>query len=109
MDIFENDLTILRCLMKEDEYGFTAASLLDLGALAGLVRFFEAPRDENIDQAPDELVREYDELYNKLRVEWQAEITRDKAHNQERAHRRRSEQSKRAIETRRQRGNLKLK
>jgi hypothetical protein len=90
MDVFQNDLQLLRCLTNRDCWGFCAADLLDLGALSGLVRFFE------ISHAPDEGYEgtaaeenEYLMLIVELRAAWDAEIVRDRELNKIKAGERR--------------------
>lgn len=78
MDVFQNDLTILRCLLKRDFMGISAANLLNLGALSGLVHFFEFPHEEEDGWGgTDEEMREYHELLDQLRETWQQEIKYD--------------------------------
>jgi len=78
MNVFENDLNVLRGLLAEDEFGTSMADILGIGALHGLATFFDIPPElEN--GMTKELEKEYDNLRKALRVKWIEEIDRDRA------------------------------
>ena len=89
-DTFENDRTILRCLLEKDPHGLCFADLLNLGALHGLIQAL-TPLEENPDW-DEGRAAEHAVLLNDLKIVWYAEQTRDREKQQQEGKDRRRQQ-----------------